>query len=130
MRVQNHRARPSAVRTKTGWYHQRRGRSRGFIRAANRFVTDVVDQDVANRRAAERQQLLIGREVELKQQTRRCERGQKLDWVLQQRSARRSGGNAGVRVADATTTPPAAAGGQQQCCEKRRRPALDWLHTG
>src|SRR5438045_891825 len=106
MRVQNHRACPGAARTGTGWYHQRRGRSRGLIRAANRLVTDVIDQDVTNRRAAERQQLLVGREVQLEQQTRRRERGQKLEWVLQQRSARRSGGNAGVRVADAT---PAAA---------------------
>ena len=75
MSVQEDGARSGAAGAKTGRHHQRSGGRGGFVRSTDRRVLDVIEKNVAVRRAAESQQLLIGREIEFEQQIRRRDGG-------------------------------------------------------
>ncbi len=124
MRVQDDRTCSGAIRAKTGGHHQGTGRRGGFVRPADRRVLNAINENVALRRAAESQQRLIGHKIEFEQQIRRRQRGKKLGWTLQQRSARR--GRAATSVHRAA--PASAAGREQQHYDNIRRGSADLAH--
>ena len=81
-----------------------------------------VHGDVAQRRAADREQLLVGQCIQCEQQGGSSDRGYELGRVLQQLAAHR------IRNDDVRARVASAAGRQQKCREKEGRTEMDSTH--
>ena len=125
VRILDDRPRAGAARPGACRHHERCRCGGGLAGTSHRLVLDVVHEDVAHRRTAERQHLLVrGGSVQLGQQRRGRDCRQQLRWRLQQRAALR---RSAVRARLHPAAAPAAAGHQQRC-QQRQMPVLEQAH--